>query len=208
MPGSMSLADLLVTHKAALMDAADVFASGGSEDLELHLKTAADDFRRVKPNMQYGEITLVAEQRAYALPAGIGDYRYDTWGQRRKLTWERGYSGRLPRTQLAVVAGVQKLVLDPAPTQANIDDAGSILPYYHAVPHVIHATDGAQTTIPLALRGLLILRAQVEAMRQLAMRNSQKQVSMMEGYGNVSRNGTASYLFEALSQEFELKAAA
>ena len=99
-------------------------------------------------------------------------------------------------------------MLDPAPSQANIDDAGATLPYYHIVPHVIHASNGALTTIPAALRGLLILRAQVEAMRQLAMRNSQKQVSMMEGYGNVSRNGTASYLFEALSQEFEMKAAA
>lgn len=204
----MSLADLVVTHKAALMDAADVFASAGAEDLEQHLKTAADDFRRVKPNVQYGEITLVADQRAYALPADIGDYKYDTWGQRRLQPWETGYSGRLPRTQLAVVAGVKKLVLDPAPTQANIDEAGSVLSYYHVVPHTIHATDGAQTTIPLALRGLLILRAQVEAMRQLAMRNSMKPVQMMEGFGNTSRNGTASYLFEALSQEFELKAAA
>ena len=204
----MSLADLVITHKASLKDAANVFASGGDTELEQHLLTAADDFRRVKPQIQYGEVTLIADQRAYALPADIGDFKYDTWGQRRKQPWETGYSGRLPRTSLAVVAGVKKLVLDPAPTQANIDDAGSTLPYWHVVPHVIHATDGAQTTIPLTLRGLLILRAQVEAMRQLAMRNLAKPVQMVEGFSNQPRNGTASALYQALSEEFELKAAA
>lgn len=201
------MADLVETLKASLMDAADVFASSGSTALEDMLNTAADDFRRVKPNIQFAEVTLVAGQRSYDLPAAMGEFKYDTWGQGRKQPWETGFAGRLPRVSVALVGATKKLVLDPAPTQAHIDDAGATLPYWYTVPHVIHAADGAQTTIPLVHRGLLILRAQMEAMRQLAVRNLAKPVQMIDGHSNAPRNGTASFLFEVLSKEFEMKAA-
>lgn len=208
MAGTMSLVDLVATLKLSLKNVADVFVSAGDTELEDVIHIAAADFRRWKPNVQFGEVTLVAGQRDYALPEAMGDYLHDTWGQQRLAPWETGYSGRLPRSRVATIDGVRKLVLDPAPTQANIDDAGAAFPFWHVVPHVIHATDGAQTTIPLTLRGLLILGAQVEALRRLAMRNSAKPVQMTEGYSNTPKNGTASALYAALAHEFEMKAAA
>jgi len=208
MSGTMSLADLTATLKASIMSAADVLASAGDTVLEDCVLTCAGDLRRWKPNLALATVTLVAGQRAYTLPANMGDFRRDTWGQERLQPWEPGYAGRLPRSMIADVDGVRKLVLDPAPTQAHIDDAGSTFAFWHVIPHVVHANDGALTTIPLTLRGLVILGAQAEAMRRLAMRNITKPVQVTEGFTNTPRNGTASYLYETLLREFELKAAA
>lgn len=203
----MSMADLVATLKASLRDAATVFSAPGDVDFEGHLRTAADDFRRHKPRLMYGEITLQANQGAYALPADFGEFIQDTWGQQRKKPWETGFSGRLPRIVIAEVEGVKKLVMSPPPSQANIDDAGAALAYWYKVPHTIHATDGALTTIPPALRGLLILRAQAEAMRQIAFRNSRLPVTITEGMSSQPRNGSASYLYQALLADFEKAAA-
>lgn len=207
MAGSMSMPDLVETLKASLMDAVDVLASSGDTSLEDILRAAADDFRRVKPNIQFAEVTLVAGQRSYDLPANMGEFKYDTWGQGRKQPWESGYAGRLPRVSVAMVGATRNVVLDPAPTQAHIDDAGATLPYWYTIPHAIHESDPAQTTIPLVHRGLLILRAQMEAMRLLAIRNLTKPMQMIDGHSNAPRNGTASFLFDVLSKEFEMKAA-
>lgn len=208
MPGTMSLADLTATLKASISSAADVLASAGDTVLEECVQASALELRRWKPNLALGTVNLVAGQRAYALPATIGDYRRDTWGQTRKQPWETGYAGRLPRSMVADVDGVRKLVLDPPPTQAHIDDAGAEFTFWHVIPHVVHPTDGAQTTIPATLRGLVILGAQAEAMRRMAMRNLTKPITVTEGFSNTPRNGTASFLYAALLAEFEMKAAA
>lgn len=206
MPGTMSQADLVTDLKASLRDAAGIFTAANDADFVRQLATAALAMNRGKPRVVAGSLTLIADQAAYAAPAGFGELGYDTWGQRRKQAWETGYSGRLPRLKFAEVGGVPKLILDPAPTQANIDDAGATVTFFYHQTHVIGAA-AVDTTVPAIERGLLILRAQVEALRELAMRNITKPVQMIEGHGNQPRNGTASALYQSLLEEFERAAA-
>lgn len=202
MSGTMSQADLVADLKASLRDAAGIFTAAGDADFIRHLNAAALALNCGKPRVSTALLTLIADQAAYDLPAGFGELGYDTWGQRRKQPWETGYSGRLPRLMVADVSGVKKLILDPAPSQANIDDAGASFTYFYHQAHLI-ATDAANTTVPAIQRALLILRAQVEALRELAMRNITKPVQMIDGHGNQPRNGTPSALYEALLREFE-----
>lgn len=198
----MSKADLIADYRASLKDVAPLFTAANDEDFARHLRVAADDFMRFMPRKSLALITLVAGQRAYALPADFGQMMYCTWGVARAEPWATDFSGRLPRHYIAEIANVKKLVLDPVPTQANLDDAGAELPLYYAQAHLISA-DAALTTIPVVQRGLLILRAQAEAMREMAFRNMMKPIQMIDGHNNTPRNGTASGLYGSLMAEFE-----
>lgn len=202
MADSMSLEGLVATLKASLQDAASVFGAAGDADFERHIQQAALAMDQHRPYKSYGELTLVAGTGAYALPTGFGRLLRTTWGQARLQPWETGFSGRLPRLSVAYVGGVKKLVLDPAPTQAHIDDAGVTLPYWYTLSHVIGATDGSQTTVPDIDRGLLILRAQAEAMKEMAFRNIQKPAQVLDGYSNAPRNGTPAALANDLLNQF------
>lgn len=207
MPGTMSEADLVADLKASLKDAASVFTASSDADFKRHLAQAAADFHRAQALIVSASITLVAGTREYSLPADFGDYLHDTWGRARNYQpWQSGYSGRLPRTFVARVAGVDKLILDPAPTIAHIADAGESLPFTYKAKHVIGA-NSADTTINPLKRGLLILRAQAEAMREMAFRNITRASEVVSGYSNAPRNGTPAALFTALMEEFDKAAA-
>lgn len=202
MAGTMSKADLIADLKASFKDAATVFTSANDEDFARHLRVSADDFMRFMPRKTLAIVVLMAGVRSYALPADFGQLMYATWGVARAEPWASDFSGRLPRHYIAEIAGVKKLVLDPAPTQAHINDAGSDLPLYYAQAHAIGDT-AALTTIAVAHRSLLILRAQAEAMRELTMRNINKPVQLITGHSNVPRNMTPTAMYQYMMAEFE-----
>ena len=76
-----------------------------------------------------------------------------------------------------------------------------ILFYYFGV-HAIGSA-AVDTTVSAPDRALLLLRAQAEAMRELAMRNVVKPQQMRDGYTSMPRNGTPAALFESLLAEFK-----
>lgn len=209
MPGTMSSADLVADLKASLQDAANAFVATGDADFIRHLSVAALDFSRIRPRTLLGEINLVADQINYAAPADMHMFKAAVWGASHGvMPWEPSYPGKLPTAQLVSVGDspAQELHLTPAPSAKQISVLGPLYKFWYFAQHKIDA-DATKTTIHPSARALLLLRAQAEAMRELAMRNITKPVSMRDGLSSAPRNGTPSALYQALMKEFEDAAA-
>lgn len=202
----MSQDDLAADVKASLQDAAEVFTAADNGDFKRHLDLAALDLARVRPRTMLGTLTLVADQEGYTAPADFHSFKSALWGASRPQPWEKTWPGRLPSVFPAEVSGVLQLQLVPPPTAAQISVLGSTYKYYYYARHLIDA-NAANTTVKTADRGLLLLRAQAEAMKEIAVRNSKKPVQLRDGISGQPRNGTPSYLFEALMEQFEKAAA-
>lgn len=207
MAGSLSMVDLVADLKASLQDSAAVFSAAGDSDFERHLNTAAQAFNRARPRMLAGSVTLVADQADYTAPADLHAVSTPLWGQQPKklpAQWQSTWPGPLPRLKDIEIGGARKLYLDPPPTSNQIAVLGSEYRFFYRGRHSIHATDGAQTTIPTGDRDLLLLRAQAEAMREMALRNVKKPVALRDGLGlSGPRNGTPAALYAALMDEFD-----
>lgn len=206
MPGTMSEADLAADLKASLNDASTVFTAAADGDFKRQLKTAALDLGRKRPRTLVGSFALVADQAGYEpLPALFLAYKSHLWGVAPKAApqpWEKHYTGRLPTARVAEEGGVRKLHLDRPPTAAQINVLGEDFRYYYSAGHEI-GVEAANTTVLAGDRALLILRAQAEAMRELAHRGVAKPVQLRDGYSSGPKNGTPSHLYEKLMAEFE-----
>jgi hypothetical protein len=205
MAGTMSEADLVADLKASLQDAASVFTAASDADFKRHLAAAALDFARPRPRTVLGSLTLTADEAAYALPNDFHAFKCDLWGlapKARPQPWEKGWPGPLPRAAVAESGGAKKLTLAPPPTAAQISVLGAEYRFYYYAKHAIGA-DAANTTIAAGDRGLLLLRAQAEAMRELAMRNIHKPVQLRDGLTGTPRNALPSHLYEKFIEEFE-----
>lgn len=204
MPGTMSQSELVDDLKASISDAANIFTAANDADFKRHLDLAALDFSRVRPRTLLGSLTLVADQHEYAAPADLVAPKYSTWGRderRSAKPWESSYPGRLPRLQLVDDAGTLKVWLDPAPTTGQITLLTSTYKYFYLATHSVAAA-ASDTTIVTADRGLLLLRAQAEVMKELAVRNSGKPVTMRDGMSGVPKNGTPAALHEQLMEQY------
>jgi len=202
----MSQADLVADLKASLQDAADVFTAANDADFIRHLDSAALGLARHRPRTLLGSLVLMADQSAYAAPDDFHAYKASLWGDVRLRPWEKAWPGRLPDLRVAEMAGSLQLHLIPAPTAAQIAVLGADYRFYYYARHLVGVA-AADTTVRAADRGLLLLRAQAEAMKELAMRNIKKPVQLRDGISSSPRNGTPSYLYEALLDQFEKEAA-
>jgi hypothetical protein len=203
-PGTLSRADLLADYKASLQDSAKVFIAPLDADFIRHLDVAALDFSRIRRRTLLGEVSLVAGQFNYPAPANLLAYKSDVWSvpASRMNPWDRNYPGRLPDVRVAENGAARELHFSPAPTGQQIGALGSVFKFYYFAAHSIGDTAAATTIFP-GDRGLLILRAQAEAMKELSMRNITKPVQMRDGISSGPRNGTPQYLFEVLMKMFE-----
>lgn len=204
MAGSMGLDDLVADLKASVHDAASSFKS--ADDWPRLLRTAALAMVCKRPRTLLGSLTLTAGVDAYLLPsdlqATVARYKTHAWATGAIKPWCPGYAGAVPRVRLEGAPSSWQLVFDPAPTAAQIAAWGSSFKFWFFAAHVLHA-DPAQTTLAPVDRGLLLLRAQAEAMRELAMHGVNKAVQMRDGFTGAARNSTPAALFEALLREFE-----
>lgn len=207
----MDLADLVADYRASLNDAASVFLpppeeEGADPDTAFlrHLRTAARDLALSKrPRTLVGELSLVAGQSAYGtVPEDLLLPKVGFWSARFIAPWN------LPRAPMPVLTLVEQggqryLHLRPSPTAEQIHVFGASYGYYYLADHVLTEET---VTVSMRDRGLLILRAQAEAMRELAFRNYTKPVSLRGGsgaMGGMPRNSTAAALYQALLAEFE-----
>lgn len=202
MPGTMSRTDLVADLKDSLHDAASVFTAAADADFVRHLNKAALDFKRVRPLTKDGQITLEAGVATYTAPAGMTDFVLETWSDACPKQWEAAYPGLLPRALLIGPAGARKLHLSPAPSAMHLAAMGATYKFIYTAAHSI-GEQASDTTIDAGDRGLLLLRAQAEALRELAIRNVGKPVQMRDGYTGTPRNGTPAALYQTLMQEFE-----
>lgn len=200
----MALADLVADLKASLHDSAAVFKAADDGDFKRFLDQALPDMQFKRPLSRLASVALVADESRYAMP--VDDFaalKVSEWGdpKRAPKPWEPGYPGAVPRIGANWDGAAWWVVLDPAPTWALLACYGSELRFWYFARHVIGATDGG-TTVNALDRGLLLLRAQVEAMQELAIRNAGKPVQLRDGMSGTPRNATPAALAEQLLQKF------
>lgn len=201
----MGLDALVVDLKASLFDAAGAFTAEDDADFRQFLARSLRDMQWKRPVTKLGEVTLVAGTASYSL-AGLADFaalKMDLWRDVGKLPrpWEPGWPGALPRVSAQQVAGGWELVFDPAPTALMVAALGSSCRFYYFAQHAIGEL-AADTTVAEPDRGLLLLRAQAEAMLALAIRNAGKPVQLRDGLSGTPRNSTPAALHQTLLQLF------
>lgn len=211
MAGTMSQADLITDLKGILNDSADKFTAASDADFIRHLDIAARDMGRVRSRTRVGTLNLVADQQNYAAPTDIRQPKFPIWGSAQSKTrkpWQTNWPGRLPVMRLVDGDSGQEVWLDPAPTAEQIADLGVEYKYYYFAYHHIDAT-AENTTVQLADRDLLLIRATAQAMQELAHHNIAKPVQLgtRGGIGSMPKNGTPASLAKDLLELFERMAA-
>ncbi len=208
----MTLESLINELRASLNDAASVFivepAQGQDPDysaFKRHLRMAALDFGRVRPRRRQAELELTAGESTYPVEEDFLRFGHSRWGVNKVKPWEDRYAGKAPQVNTIYADAGLALELLPAPTGKQIDVYGSTYPYTYYAGHAIGET-ASDTTILPGNRGLLILRAQAEAMKELAMRGSKKPVQLREGLASAAKNSTPAALYDQLMRAFNAQA--
>lgn len=208
MPAPFTTEELIETHKAALLDAVRLFQNGNDADDSAflrHLRIASRAISVCKrPRTLLASLALVADQAIYDAPADLIDVKVSDWGtaQLHRDPWNMPRSP-LPAVRRVEMDGVVKLQLLPSPSAAQIAAYGATYNLFYQASHQL--PDTGDTTITAREVDLLLLRAKVEAMRELAIRNHSKPVTLRAGDGaggSQARNASAPALYEAFLREF------
>lgn len=200
----MSRADLVTDLKASLLDAGRAFTAAADADFVRHLDKAAQAMTRARRRTQAGTLMLEAGRADYAAPADLWLFKTTTWGAAHGLRpWEPGYPGRLPDVRL--IDGVLWFV--PAPSAQQIAVLGAACPFFYYARLAV-ADAANDTTVAADDRGLLLLRAQAEAMRELALRDSVRPTGVQSAWSGQPKTGTPAALAQWLLGEFERAARA
>ncbi|MBN8922352.1 MAG: hypothetical protein BGP10_12400 [Rhodanobacter sp. 68-29] len=214
---ALSLASLLPDYKAALHDAASVFKGtpAGADpatqpadpdaDFKRHLGIAARaigiDGKRSCTRL--GALTLVAGQSLYTdVPEDLLTPKASDWGIGAVPVWQQP-AGALPVVRLSDQDGAPVLVLTPAPSAAQISTFGADYRYYYLATPVL--TDSG-STLRDGDRDLVILRAMVEAARELVNRNLHKPIALSPGSGSYPSNQTPASWHAMLLAEYKAAA--
>lgn len=203
MAGSMSQADLVADLKRSLHDAASVFedAPEADADFKRFLQVAFTGMQAKRPRTLLGTVQLQADVDLYPIAlTDFAQYKTHQWGSRVIRPWLPCHPGALPRISAVNEGGTWALVFDPAPTSQHLDAYGSTFRFWY---YGTHSADGSGSTLAEADRPLLLLRAQAEAMRELAMRNINKPVQLRDGISGAPRNSTPAALYRELLAEWE-----
>lgn len=196
MSGTMSRGDLRADLKASLHDAASVLSD--PDDFDRCLKVAVDDLGLLMPRTLASTLSLVAGQAEYAAPADFLRFKMALWGVSSPVRpWDKSHPGKLPDVRHC--EGF--LVMVPAPSAGQIALLGSNYRYFYFAGYVLDELAGL-TTVPPHARSLLLLRAQAEACKEMAMRNITKPVALRDGVSSGPRNGTPAALHGQLMDDF------
>lgn len=204
----LTIAELLPDYKASLNDAADVFGNDSSsptqdENLTRHLNVAAsalsaDGKRR---RIRYGTLSVIADQSFYEVPDDLIAPRTSLWSNTAR-EWDRP-PGQIPAVYLFDGPDGKVLRLEPAPTAPQITFYGSTFTFVYLAANAITG-DAGTSTLTENDRYIVILRAQVEAMREMTFRNIHKPVQLRAASGGGSTsNMQPSALYEKLLDEYK-----
>lgn len=211
MAGTMSTVDLVMDLKRSLHDSAALFNAANDGDFVRFLDGALGPMQTKRPVTLMGTVQLVAGQARYPLAVypDFVDYKSTLWAGGARaccalMPWEPGYPGPSPRVCGARESdGTAVLLFDPAPTVLHIAAHGSAFAFWYYARHRLAVDGGAPCSVAPADRRLLLLRAQVEALLELSVRNAGKPVQMRDGYSGTPRNSTPAALAAQLLQLFE-----
>lgn len=210
MPGTMSQPDLIEDLKGILNDSQEKFKAADDADFIRHLDVAAHDMGRVRRRTRIGSVTLVADQNNYAAPADILFPKIPIWGvaqRKARKQWHSNWPGVMPVMSLIDGDTSEEIYLEPAPTASQIADLGTDYKFYYFAFHSIGVA-AADTTVKLADRDLLLIRATAQALTELAHHNVAKPIKLgSQGIGSMPKNGTPSALAKDMLDLFERMAA-
>jgi hypothetical protein len=201
---SMDRDTLRADLKASLHDAADAFTD--PDDFDRFLDRAAQDLPRRRPLTLTAEITLKANQNEYTpVPADLVHPVFTRWANGARLKrspWVANYPPARPRVTLVNQSDGQALLVSPLPTASELAEHGETLQYDYEAQYTI-GDQAADTTVRAEDRWLLLLRAQAEACKELALKNIDRPVQVGSEGGSPSANGTPAGLHERLMKEFK-----
>lgn len=200
----MDMPSLVNELKASLTEAAKKFRAADDADFKRLIQRALLDMQAKRPITQIGEVGLFAHQARYrVLAEDFAQLKMHTWAD-PALTpppWEASYPGAVPRVAAAWDGAAWWLEFSPAPTPRQIAAWGAVFRFWYFARHQLGEA-GEPSTLGEDDRGLVLLRAQAEAMREMAMRNVVMPQEMRDGYSGTARNGQPAALFQVLMDEF------
>ncbi len=181
----------------------------GDLDWDRIIDTAAMDLGRFRRRIKAARLDLAADVTDYPAPADLVRFRSHSWGdaeRRSRHPWDDDYPRPSPRVTVLEGEGGRLLHITPAPSAADIGRAGAVLHYHYCAGHSV-GDQAAQTTVRPEDRGLLLLRAQAEAMLDRSLHQSGKPVQLRDGFSGAPRNGTPAALYGQLMKQVESQAA-
>lgn len=199
----MSIPSLAEDLEFSLLDTASVFEGQLGEVLHAGLAL----FSRYKPQLKMGTLDLVAGQRYYDCPTDFVSFVVSLWAEAHRTLprWHPDYPVRLPRPVPIRVDTGRQLLLDHAPTDAQVSAYGVVYPFTYRARHSISAT-AEDTTVPEHHRDLLLLCGQIEAMRRMIARNIRRSAAVNDAVSGQPRNGTPMAVYRALMDELREQA--
>ena len=199
-------ASLVSRLQASLINSADSFRP---EDLQRHVDVGFAELCRFRHRTVYAGLVAQAGVTMYPCPSTLTRVLASDWGQQNKAElqpWDDRWPGKLPQLSVGYDESDNRvLLLQPAPTERQLALLGSRCPYRYAAPHLL---SDSQSSLNDEDAQLLILRAQAEAMRELAMHHASKPYQLRDGISATPRNGMPGYLYSVLLEEFERRVCA
>ncbi len=195
---------------SSLLDARSLFGEDGSAAqgaaLDNHLRAAAADFNRVRPRIEPFELTLIADQADYPAPAGALRFHLAEMVDSNALfePYDPRRQPQVPLPLLIRTSTGRSWRFRPVPTQRLISALGCRYRYTAIVAHVL-ADDANDTTFADADLPLLVMRAQVESLRALAIRNAHKPFTTRDPSYGQTRNSTPAALAQMTLDAWEVQ---
>lgn len=194
---SMTRTALKASLQSILGDSAQKFAAD-ADAFDRHLDLAALALARKTRRTMCTKLTLSAGIDEYPAPADLIEVKFSSWSDAAKQykPWQ-GKLGPFPRPSLIESNGLPVIVLTPAPTSGQIAILGSDYPLFYYAAYRISDVDG-ETNIGPQYRDLLLIRATVQALLELANMGIAKPVALgSSGVGSMPKNGTPAALAES-----------
>ena len=200
---NVAITDLVSDLKDSLHSSAEFFNGTDADadaDFKRHIDVAQRDLSAARPRIKVAELALQADVGDYAnVPADLLETRSPLWGASKGIKpWDPGHPGTMPRLTILEDADGKKLNIAPAPTTDQIRVLGSTFRYYYTASL---AVDADNLSLSGEQRDLLLLRAQAEAMRELAMQNANRPVQTRTSLAQ-SSNSTPGALHDGLMREY------
>lgn len=201
--GVTTITELRDRLKNSLHDSARPF---DDPDLERHIQISLTAMALQKrPLRKSASITLVANQAEYEAPADLGRLNRLIWqNERFRQPWEADYPGPAPTIQLLRADTGNVIRLNPPPSQQQVNALNGTVLLLYSAKHTIDSD--TVTTLDEADEDLVILRAQAEACRELALRGITQPVTIRDGSMSQPRNMTPRALYAALLEEWKAAA--